>query len=85
MPFNSVGMNSGDYLSIRFHFRGTSEHDGKEWIYKGGRQGMSTVQHSKLSIAELKKHLSIMLAVRRKSWQGLSFAGNCQMVQQRQH
>nr|XP_051184211.1 uncharacterized protein LOC127298378 [Lolium perenne] len=51
-------MNHPEYLSVRFHFRGEFEHDGKEWMYKGGSTCMSTVHMSKLSLPELKKHLA---------------------------
>jgi hypothetical protein len=53
-----VGMDPLDYLTVRFHYRGTFDFIGKEWIYNGGKQGLSTILLSKLSISELKKHLS---------------------------
>jgi hypothetical protein len=51
-------MDPLNYLSMRFHYRGTFEFIGKDWIYKGEKQGLSIVLLSKLSISELKKHLS---------------------------
>jgi hypothetical protein len=50
-------MNGVQNLSVRFHYRGTLEHDGKEWQYIGGKSGMSTVSISSLSLAEMKRHL----------------------------
>ena len=51
-------MDPLDYLSVRFHFRGEFENNGKEWIYVGGRHGMSTIEFPKLSLPELKRHLA---------------------------
>jgi hypothetical protein len=51
-------MDPLNYLSVRFHYRGTIEFIGKDWIYKGEKQGLSIVLLSKLSISEPKKHLS---------------------------
>uniref|UniRef100_A0ACD5W8H8 Uncharacterized protein n=1 Tax=Avena sativa TaxID=4498 RepID=A0ACD5W8H8_AVESA len=51
-------MNAPEYLSVRFHFRGQFEYIGKEWLYKGGRTGMSTVHMLKLPLPELKRHLA---------------------------
>ena len=51
-------MDPLDYLCNRFHFRGQFEHDGTEWQYVNGSQGLSTVQHHKISLEELKKKLA---------------------------
>ncbi|XP_045089753.1 uncharacterized protein [Aegilops tauschii subsp. strangulata] len=50
-------MDPLDYVCIRFHFRGQFEHDGTEWQYVNGSQGLSTVQHHKISLEELKNKL----------------------------
>jgi hypothetical protein len=36
-------MNPLNYLFVRFHYRGTVEFIGKDWIYKGEKQGLSIV------------------------------------------
>ncbi|CAM0908873.1 unnamed protein product [Alopecurus aequalis] len=57
-------MDPLSYLSVRFHYRGTFVWGGKEWLWKGGRHGMSTVPlHSKLSVKQLKAHLADHVAI----------------------
>ena len=48
-------MDPLDYLCVRFHFSGDFEHDGKDWVYLGGKTGLSTIEHPMLSLSELKK------------------------------
>ena len=45
-------------LCVRFHYRGTLEHNGKDWEYLGGKSGMSIVPITKLTLADLKRHLA---------------------------
>ena len=45
-------------LCVRFHYRGTLEHNGKDWEYLGGKSGMSIVPIMKLTLADLKRHLA---------------------------
>ncbi|KAE8790854.1 hypothetical protein D1007_34665 [Hordeum vulgare] len=41
-----------------FHYSGKFELNGDDWIYVGGRSSMSTIELTKLSISELKMHLT---------------------------
>ena len=56
-------MDPVGFLSVRFHYRGTFEWREKEWIWSGGKHGMSTVLHSNMSLAVLKKHLADHVAI----------------------
>lgn len=60
-------MDPLDYLSVRFHFHGTFEWIGGDWVYKGGRSGYSTVLLSKLSIVELKNHMEDHVSISQKA------------------
>ncbi|KAM3367759.1 hypothetical protein ACQJBY_016363 [Aegilops geniculata] len=51
-------MDPLDYLSVRFHYRGEFEHDGNDWVYVGGKTGLSTIEFPELSVSGLKKNLA---------------------------
>lgn len=50
-------------LCIRFYYCGKLEHDRKDWQYRVGKSGMSTVRICNLSLSELKRNLSDHISI----------------------
>jgi hypothetical protein len=67
-------MNGVESLSVRYHFRGVLEHDGKEWHYIGGRSGWSTVSIGRLSLEEMKRHLADHISISDEDLQNTTLA-----------
>jgi hypothetical protein len=42
-------------FSVRFHYRGEMQHDGKEWKYQGGKSGLSEIRTSKLFFVRIEE------------------------------
>jgi hypothetical protein len=51
-------MDPVDILQVRFHLRGQFDYDGFAMNYVGGSVGMSYIERDKLSLPELRGHLS---------------------------
>ncbi|KAE8791426.1 hypothetical protein D1007_34177 [Hordeum vulgare] len=56
--FSGTTMDPLDYLSVIFHYRGDFEDDGSDWVYFGGKTGMSAIEFPKVSVFDLKKNLA---------------------------
>jgi hypothetical protein len=70
-------MNGVESLSVRYHFRGVLEHDGKDWHYIGGRSGWSTVSICRLSPEEMKRHLADHISISDEDLKNTTFACLC--------
>lgn len=46
-----------DKLAIRFHYNSEFIDDGKRLHYYGGSEGMSYIEHDRMSVPEVKGHL----------------------------